>query len=127
MYSVASVFSMDGTLAGAGVLVAPDLVLTCAHVVNVALNRPKDGPGRPPSDKPVKVRFEAAPTEVSTATIDDAADAWSDPPADRAAGADLCLLRLKLPKPNAARPAVVAVHDLVEPILKVMARGYPED
>ncbi|MFJ5219357.1 trypsin-like peptidase domain-containing protein [Streptomyces sp. NPDC088354] len=32
----------DGEIAGAGFLVAPDLVLTCAHVVNDALARPRD-------------------------------------------------------------------------------------
>ncbi|MFF3561412.1 trypsin-like peptidase domain-containing protein [Streptomyces sp. NPDC002574] len=32
----------DGELAGAGFLIAPDLVLTCAHVVNDALRRPRE-------------------------------------------------------------------------------------
>ncbi|MFD8079640.1 trypsin-like peptidase domain-containing protein [Streptomyces sp. NPDC059718] len=40
--AVVRVKGPDGELAGAGFLVAPDLVLTCAHVVNDALDRPRE-------------------------------------------------------------------------------------
>ncbi|MFD4594123.1 trypsin-like peptidase domain-containing protein [Streptomyces rubiginosohelvolus] len=40
--SVVRVRSEDGSIVGAGFLVAPDTVLTCAHVVSDALGRPRD-------------------------------------------------------------------------------------
>ncbi|WP_371618686.1 trypsin-like peptidase domain-containing protein [Streptomyces sp. NBC_00454] len=40
--AVVRVRGADGTVGGAGFLVAPDLVLTCAHVVSDALGRPRD-------------------------------------------------------------------------------------
>ncbi|WP_282695921.1 trypsin-like peptidase domain-containing protein [Streptomyces sp. CC208A] len=39
--AVVRVAGQDGTVCGAGALVAPDLVLTCAHVVSDALGRPR--------------------------------------------------------------------------------------
>ncbi|MFD5897200.1 trypsin-like peptidase domain-containing protein [Streptomyces sp. NPDC060366] len=40
--AVVRVKGLDGELAGAGFLVAPQMVLTCAHVVNDALDRPRE-------------------------------------------------------------------------------------
>ncbi|WP_308416897.1 trypsin-like peptidase domain-containing protein [Streptomyces sp. AJS327] len=42
---------------GAGVLITPKLVLTCAHVVNSALGRDRYDPATPPRDQPVPVRL----------------------------------------------------------------------
>jgi V8-like Glu-specific endopeptidase len=48
MTCVVSIHEAGGTLAGTGIIVAPDLVLTCAHVVNDAMKRTGDEPARPP-------------------------------------------------------------------------------
>ncbi|MFF7249292.1 trypsin-like peptidase domain-containing protein [Embleya sp. NPDC008237] len=42
--AVVRVRGADGTIGGAGFLVAPDLVLTCAHVVSDVLDLPRDAP-----------------------------------------------------------------------------------
>ncbi len=41
--AVVRIRGANGTIAGAGVLVTPDRVLTCAHVVSDALERPRNG------------------------------------------------------------------------------------
>ncbi|MET9438970.1 serine protease [Streptomyces sp. NPDC006551] len=42
--AVVRVKGPDGAIGGAGFLIAPDLVLTCAHVVSDALDRPREHP-----------------------------------------------------------------------------------
>ncbi len=78
--------------AGAGLLVGNDLVLTCAHVVNKALNLPLLNAGRPA--KAVRVKRYTSGSEDS-ASVAPGKDSWSDPPATKTIGADLCLLRLR--------------------------------
>jgi hypothetical protein len=51
----------NGTSVGAGVLLAPDQLLTCAHVVNDALGRPPFDP-RPPVDHKVRVALHGPAT-----------------------------------------------------------------
>lgn len=51
----------DGTSVGAGVLLAPDQLLTCAHVVNDALGRPPFDP-RPPADHKVRIALHGPAT-----------------------------------------------------------------
>src|SRR5690349_16271554 len=54
---VAVLRNADGKPAGAGVLISGDLVLTCAHVVNVALGRPVEEPAK--TSSPVLLTFAA--------------------------------------------------------------------
>lgn len=57
---IATVKGLDGRIHGTGVLVAPQHVLTCAHVVASALDAPASG-GRPRGE--VLVRLPASPTD----------------------------------------------------------------
>ena len=61
MTCVVSVHDLRGRVAGTGVLVGQDLVLTCAHVVNDAMGRPIDDNSRPNADLEVEIRFAASP------------------------------------------------------------------
>jgi len=108
--------------AGGGLLVGPDLVLTCAHVVNAALGREANQAGRPSGE--LSVRLHAHPSPVSRAAIDAAEDAWSDPPAMRAPAADLCLLRLRVPFAGVALPQLMDSGDLLGQ--RFRAAGFPE-
>jgi RNA polymerase sigma factor (sigma-70 family) len=56
--SVVRVLDGAGTAVGAGFLVAPDVVATCAHVVNTALDRDPADDRTPPG--PVRVDFPMA-------------------------------------------------------------------
>src|SRR2546422_715774 len=76
---------------GAGILVERNLVLTCAHVVNVALGRAESETWRPTGK--VSVGFLDAPSLSLKASVDQEDDAWI-PPSSTQPGADLCLLRL---------------------------------
>ncbi|MBR0852509.1 trypsin-like peptidase domain-containing protein [Bradyrhizobium diazoefficiens] len=78
---------------GAGIVVAPKLVLTCAHVVNRALGRHKEAKGRPSSG--LKLRFHMPEAIVVPARVEGSDDAWSDPPAGQTPNSDLCVLRFE--------------------------------
>jgi vWA-MoxR associated protein C-terminal domain/Trypsin-like peptidase domain/vWA-MoxR associated protein middle region 0/Effector-associated domain 2 len=82
-----------GRIYGAGVLVAPDLVVTCAHVVARALQASPNGE-RPPA--PVSVDFPTA-THLGSCSATVVEDGWLAM-ADDYAG-DIALLRLAEPKP----------------------------
>src|SRR5271165_1819855 len=109
---------------GAGVLVEPDLVLTCAHVVNLACGRNSGDTGRP--DCKITLRFHLARDLKCTASVDADKEAWSDPPPSRAAGADLCLLRISADLPSNVIPATLCIRpDLIE--RKFRVAGFPAD
>src|SRR5712671_5968746 len=110
---------------GAGVLVAPDLVLTCAHVVNVALGRSIHEPTRPRPEAVLFVAFAAAPHEKRGAGVADGDIAWSAPPAGSAG--DICLLRLQGYAPAAATPARLRTLPLrLDKSFRARASGFPE-
>lgn len=120
---VAILGSRDTSPVGAGIVVAPNLVLTCAHVVNQAHGRPKDATGRPPGA--LKLRFHASGSKVVSAQVDSPDDAWSDPPAWRAPSADLCVLRFE--DDGDIKYAVFdpSIDLLDPPNRKFRAAGYP--
>lgn len=78
--------------AGVGVYLGDSLLLTCAHVVNVALGRNIEDVSRPSGM--LFVRFPSVPGMNLQAQIADGKDVWSSPPASLKSGADLCLLQL---------------------------------
>jgi hypothetical protein len=78
---------------GGGFLVDDSLVITCAHVVNRALDHEKYSTGRPVGE--IKVRLFDSQSSDYIAVIDPFGDSWSDPPARGQIGADLCVLRLQ--------------------------------
>jgi tetratricopeptide (TPR) repeat protein len=126
MSCIISAHELGGKLAGTGVIVAEDLVLTCAHVVNIALRRRGEEQARPAGDQEIEIRFAGAPKTKLRATIDAGPDAWSGPPASRAKGADLCLLQLR-----GILPEGTSVGRLIpvpfEAEFNVRASGYPAD
>ncbi len=138
MSGVVSIHDDRDELAGTGVLVTDDLVLTCAHVVNVALGRDPERSDRPEKDSFVTIRFNDAPGCSRKATIDSAPnadsanfadsvkDAWSAPPAQRAKGADICVLRLTKKPPTGATPARIHKHYFATDF-PARASGYPDD
>ncbi|MEV7866574.1 hypothetical protein AB0P17_10810 [Streptomyces sp. NPDC088124] len=88
------VYASDGEVAGAGFLVAGDVLCTCAHVVVRALGLPGEDPEQPP-DGTVEFDFPLlADRPRARATV----ESW------RTGGADVALLRLGEPV-EGARPA----------------------
>ncbi len=105
---------------GTGVLLEKQRVLTCAHVVNAALGRAKSQTG-PPAETTVRIRLHGTKTPL-TAAIDHAT--WTDPPAHRAFGADLCVLQLTGgPFPKTSPAHLCMFGDLVGRSFR--AGGYP--
>lgn len=123
--AVVRVKGRDGVVAGAGFLVADDLVLTCAHVVSDALDRPRE--------KAVEAGTEVAvdlPLAGDAGGAYDGGDRtaevrrWIPVQPDRTG--DMALLRLRDPVPG-ARPL-----PLVDPPQGVWhhaarALGFPDD
>ncbi|MFE7166188.1 trypsin-like peptidase domain-containing protein [Streptomyces sp. NPDC057616] len=72
---VSVLHTADGTSVGAGVLLAPDQLLTCAHVVNDALGRAPFDP-RPPVDHTVRIALHGPAT---TARYDTRVAHWVAP------------------------------------------------
>lgn len=103
--SLVAILGTKGTPVGAGVLVDTGLVLTCAHVVDRALNRGNDE-NRP--SEGVSLTLYGARDKPLTASVDRREDAWS--PFSK--GRDLCLLKLDGASANAsAKPASLAAFD----------------
>jgi hypothetical protein len=110
------------TPAGAGFLVSPSLVITCAHVVNIALNR-EFAKGRPQGD--VAVKLLATGSLPIPAHVDEADDAWSDPPTAGSEGSDFCLLRLA--SQLAIAPASLGIFTTELTGSRFRAAGFPPD
>ena len=89
--SLVAILGQSGATVGAGLLISGDLVLTCAHVINAALDRGMGAKDRPKAG--VRVRRHGH-TEIVPATIEQQADGWNPPPASQPGGGDLCILRL---------------------------------
>ncbi|MGW7195641.1 nSTAND1 domain-containing NTPase [Streptomyces chryseus] len=104
--AVVRVKGRDGALAGAGFLVADDLVLTCAHVVSDALNRPREEAVKPGAEVVVDL-----PLAGDSGGAYDGGDRtaevrrWIPVAPDRTG--DMALLRLRDPIPG-ARPLPLA-------------------
>ena len=115
---IARIIDQKGSVVGGGVLLwGSFLVLTCAHVVNVALGlRPRAADA--PFDRPVQVDFPLQGTKRIPARI----VAWS-PPGELGTG-DVAILRLD------ARPDDVAPMKLVTRVPEqdenLAAFGYPQ-
>ena len=126
MTCIVSVHDLRGKLAGTGILVAQDLVLTCAHVVNNALDgRRIDEQARPDANAEVEIRFQAARDVTCRAKIDSGSDAWSAPPANRDRGADLCILKLLEVAPETT--TIARLRPSKFKAIDVRVSGYPSD
>ncbi|GGP87783.1 S1 family peptidase [Streptomyces roseolilacinus] len=101
----------NGEIAGAGVLLAPDRVLTCAHVVAPGAHVTAEFVGAPGPDVP-----------TVTARVDEDAYVPETRDADDDPSGDVALLRLEHPRP-AHEP--VSLHRLSAPNRAVRMYGFP--
>jgi WD40 repeat protein/3',5'-cyclic AMP phosphodiesterase CpdA len=121
--SIVRVRTADGT-AGLGVLVGRRQILTCAHVVNLALGRDRRAQEAPDAEVTVEfplLRGGRASSPVSAvATVTQ----WLPPPRSGVAGDDIAELFLAVDAPEAARPARFAA-EVPPPGSIVDVFGYP--
>ncbi|MGH4024392.1 MAG: trypsin-like peptidase domain-containing protein [Pseudonocardiaceae bacterium] len=95
----------DGTTAGVGVLVGPREILTCAHVVNVALGLDRRAQDQPADE--VSVQFAGGDWPVQRARV----HRWLPPPRTGAIGDDIAGLVLASTElPTGATPARLAAN-----------------
>ncbi|GIH67914.1 nSTAND1 domain-containing NTPase [Sphaerimonospora thailandensis] len=122
--AIVQVRGQHGVLGGAGFLVAPDLVLTCAHVVSDALETPRQEPVA--EGTPVMVEFPLCepPADADGRPLWSAlVENWVPIRAERTG--DIAVLRLPAPVPG-TRPLPVADPDSVQGG-EVRAVGFPHD
>ena len=86
----------EGGLAGCAFLIAPDLVLTCAHVIGAHLGLPNPAPAEAPRAL-VTIRFEAIQQELPGRVVPEGWFANSSPPPGGLA--DIAVIRLDAPFP----------------------------
>ncbi|MEU2513454.1 nSTAND1 domain-containing NTPase [Streptomyces syringium] len=106
--TVVRVSGPDGLLGGAGALVAPDLVLTCAHVVSDALGLPRHEKVAPGAVVTVDFPLAGLPANGAgnqRGTLDAEVEHWIPIRPDRTG--DIAALRLRTSLPD-ARPLPMA-------------------
>jgi hypothetical protein len=113
------VLDANGKAHGCGVLVAPDLVLTCAHVAGPAAGGTKAG-GRPANELGIAVSSQPEHGTLRGTVV---SDGWV--PAQSDGRGDLALIRLRTPVP-AAHAAVLA-HCGPPVRREVRAFGHPRN
>ncbi len=111
------VMDTDGHIGGLGVLIAPTLVLTCAHVVLEASRRPVRQEERP--DGPLGVRLVLREGESVDAVVRD----WV--PVRANGTGDVAVLSLSRPLPEARPVLMVAPRDVWDH--KAIVFGLPRD
>lgn len=107
----------DGHIGGLGVLIAPTLVLTCAHVVLEASGRPSHQEERP--DGPLGVRLVLREGEPVDAVVRD----WV--PVRANGTGDVAVLSLSRPLPEARPVLMVAPRDVWDH--RAIVFGLPRD
>ncbi|WDV51972.1 trypsin-like peptidase domain-containing protein [Streptomyces coeruleorubidus] len=107
----------DGHIGGLGVLIAPTLVLTCAHVVLDALGLP--GRSEAPPEGPVRVTLVLQEGEQTEAVVRD----WV--PVRANGTGDVAVLSLADPLPEARPVVMVAPRDVWDH--KAIVFGLPRD
>ncbi|WP_104814155.1 serine protease [Kitasatospora sp. MMS16-BH015] len=109
-----------GEAVGLGFLVAPDLALTCAHVVSAALGlRPQERPAtaaRLEVDLPLRAVADANGAGVAASV-----ERWL--PAREAGGGDVAVLRLEAPLPGGRPVRLIEAEEVWEH--PVRAFGFP--
>ncbi|MFE6776449.1 trypsin-like peptidase domain-containing protein [Streptomyces sp. NPDC057702] len=123
------------TPVGAGVLIAEDLVLTCAHVVNSALGRDRFDQSSPPRAARLTLTFPLVDhAHPVSARVEPAS--WRAPRAEAVGLApvlpgrlayygDLAVLRLEGGAPAGAEPAPFQLHDCEREVVALWASGHP--
>lgn len=103
--AVVRVKGLDGAIGGAGFLIAADLVLTCAHVVSDALDRPRDEVIAPGTG--VRVDVPLAGNADGVDGGEQSAEVWHWIPIRPDQTGDVAVLRLRRPI-GGARPLPLA-------------------
>lgn len=107
----------DGEPVGAGLLITPRHILTCAHVV-------RPGRSRTPPTEPVHVRFQFTPEhDPLPATV--VPGGWHPDTGDDIA--DIAVLELGAPAPEGAAPAPLRTTDPGTWGHRFRAYGYPDE
>jgi len=117
------VLGADGVPAGIGALVAERHVLTCAHVVNVALGRDEREQGPPTGVVTVDFPLLAADGLDGVPAVQASVERWLPPPRPGASGDDIAVLAIDR-TPAGAVPARLAV-DPPRPGRTVRVFGCP--
>jgi V8-like Glu-specific endopeptidase len=109
---------------GLGLLVGPEHVVTCAHVVNNALGRDQLEQAPPGESDRVQVEFPLLPeTPVRLARI--VRSAWTPPAQSGAGGRDIAGLVLTEKAPGGTAPARFTAAAKPEPGTQLRVFGYP--
>ncbi|MEU1821227.1 trypsin-like peptidase domain-containing protein [Streptomyces abikoensis] len=103
MSAVVRITGRDGAVGGAGFLIAPDLVLTCAHVVSDALDLPRDAAVAAGAEVTLDLPLSDGASEAHQWT----AAVWRWVPVRADQTGDVAVLRLRDPVPG-ARPLPMA-------------------
>lgn len=112
------------TPAGGGVAIGNGLVVTCAHVANLGFaDRGMEARGRPAGE--LELKFHRLLNTKFKARVEADVDAWSDPPATRERGADLCLLQLTSPPQEMSAAELWVAEDCEQK--QFHAAGFPQD
>lgn len=119
--AVVQVKGPSGVPGGAGFLIAPDLVLTCAHVVSDALDELRQKPVA--EGTPVMVEFPLCESIDGRPSWPAIVESWVPIGADRTG--DIAVLRLEKPIPG-TRPLPMADPDRVHGG-QVRVVGFPQD
>jgi hypothetical protein len=117
------IFGLGGAIVGAGFLIQSQYVLTCAHVVNEALDLPAEGPDKPAVEATVNLDFPillASPVERPQ-QLRSRVVVWS-PVDQKKAFQDIAVLKILDSCPKTASAIVLKNHD---PSSKVMVKGFP--
>jgi len=93
---IAQILSGTSEFCGMGMAIGRDRVLTCAHVVNLAIGRELRDDSRPRKDQQVNVRFPIPGGHYGHKAI---VEKWS-PPNESAPVSDYCVLALSAPIPE---------------------------
>ncbi|MFE9611453.1 trypsin-like peptidase domain-containing protein [Streptomyces sp. NPDC006012] len=117
--AVVRIAGRDGPVGGAGFVCAPDLVLSCAHVVSDALGAPRSDPSPPTGE--IVVDLPLAGGGCTVARIEH----WVPARAD--GSGDIAVLRLAAPLPHSAPlPVVEAVDTWAHPVRALgFTRRFP--
>ncbi|MFJ6938800.1 ATP-binding protein [Streptomyces sp. NPDC101132] len=83
-----------GAAVGVGFVVGEKHIVTCAHVVNVALDRPKAHPSRPAEEARVQVEFVLLGDAEGAPLRNCRVAAWDPPPGEHGPGRDVAGLVL---------------------------------
>ncbi|MEU8434884.1 trypsin-like peptidase domain-containing protein [Streptomyces sp. NPDC029216] len=106
----------DGTVGGVGFLVAPDLALTCAHVVADALGLPRGQVPAPPGTLTLDRPLSGAPGRAAAQVAH-----WV--PLREDGTGDIAVLRLEAPVPDATPPAMASPPSVWQHPVRVA--GFP--